>query len=104
MRNLKFGAFFLGLVLVVGVLVAGVSAQQRGFAVQAEPRDRNVFVLDGRGAQLGVEVSDVDAKAATGGVKIDEVNPDSPAEKAGIKRGDVVVEYDGEKVRSARQF
>jgi serine protease Do len=37
-------------------------------------------------------------------VKIDEVNADSPAEKAGIKAGDVVIEYDGEKVRSARQF
>jgi S1-C subfamily serine protease len=46
----------------------------------------------------------VDAKATTGGVKIDEVNQDSPAEKAGIKTGDVVVEYDGERVRSARQF
>ena len=32
------------------------------------------------------------------------MNEDSPAEKAGIKAGDVVVEYDGERVRSARQF
>ena len=37
-------------------------------------------------------------------MKIDEVNEDSPAEKAGIKAGDIVVEYDGERVRSARQF
>ncbi len=29
---------------------------------------------------------------------------DSPAEKAGLKAGDIVVEYDGERVRSARQF
>ena len=65
---------------------------------------RDVMVLDGRGSQLGVMVSDVDAKAAAGGVQIDEVNEDSPAEKAGIKAGDVVVEYDGERVRSARQF
>ena len=43
-------------------------------------------------------------KAATGGVKIDEVNDDSPAQKAGIRAGDVVVDYDGERVRSARQF
>ena len=28
----------------------------------------------------------------------------SPAGKAGIKPGDVIVEYDGERVRSARQF
>jgi S1-C subfamily serine protease len=62
------------------------------------------MVLDGRGAQLGVMVSDLDAKGATTGVKIDEVNQDSPAEKAGIKAGDIVVDYDGERVRSARQF
>lgn len=111
MKNLKFGAFFLGLFLVIGTLVAAVSAQTARvpFDVaqgrQVEPRgDRNVFVLDGRGSQLGVMVSDVDVKAASGGVKIDEVNPDSPAEKAGIKAGDVIVEFDGEKVRSARQF
>ena len=32
------------------------------------------------------------------------MNEDSPAEKAGIKAGDIVVDYDGERVRSARQF
>ena len=111
MKNLKFGAFCLGLLLVVGTLVTVVSAQTARVRLdlaqggQAEPRgDRNVWVLDGRGSQLGVMVSDLDAKAASGGVKIDEVNADSPAEKAGIKAGDIVVEYDGEKVRSARQF
>lgn len=115
MRNLKFGAFFLGLVLVISALVSAVNAQgpdgrpstrQRPQADADSLRARRgeLFVLDGRGAQLGVMVSDVDVKSATGGAKVDEVNPDSPAEKAGIKAGDVVVEYDGEKVRSARQF
>lgn len=109
MRNLKFGAFFLGLLIAVGALVTAVDAQTPGRRFDFTPGQRveprgNVMVLDGRGAQLGVMVSDVDAKSATTGVKIDEVNPDSPAEKAGIKAGDVVVEYDGERVRSARQF
>ena len=44
------------------------------------------------------------SRPATGGVRIDEVNENSPAEKAGLREGDVVVEYDGERVRSARQF
>jgi S1-C subfamily serine protease len=104
MRNVKFSVFCLGLTVAIVTVVSSVSAQTR---TQVEPRpraDRNVMVLDGRGSQLGVMVSDVDAKATTGGVKIDEVNQDSPAEKAGIKTGDVVVEYDGERVRSARQF
>jgi len=107
MKNVKFGVFCLGLLSAIGIAVSGLNAQTW---VQAEPGRRvevqrpEVMVLDGRGAQLGVMVSDVDAKATTGGVKIDEVNDDSPAEKAGIKAGDVVVEYDGERVRSARQF
>ena len=105
MKNIKFGVFGLGLLVVVVTAISTLSAQGR---VQVEPRTRterpDVMVLDGRGAQLGVMVSDVDAKSATSGVKIDEVNADSPAEKAGIKAGDIVVDYDGERVRSARQF
>ena len=104
MRNVKFGVFCLGLAVSIVTVVSSLSAQTR---IQVEPRprvDRNVMVLDGRGSQLGVMVSDLDAKAASGGVKIDEVNDDSPAERAGIKAGDVVVEFDGERVRSARQF
>jgi len=104
MRNVKFGVFCLGLVAVIVTVVSSLSAQTR---IQVEPRartDRNVMVLDGRGSELGVMVSDLDAKTSTGGVKIDEVNDDSPAQKAGIRAGDVVVDYDGERVRSARQF
>ena len=102
MKNLKFAIFFVGLTLAIAGAVSVISAQD----VRVEPpRGRgDVFVLDGRGAQLGVRVSDVDVKAATGGVRVDEVNQDSPAEKAGLREGDVVVEYDGERVRSARQF
>jgi S1-C subfamily serine protease len=105
MRNVKFGVFSLVLLIAVVTAISSLGAQAR---VQGAPGVRterpNVMVLDGRGAQLGVMVSDVDPKAASGGVKIDEVNEDSPAEKAGIKAGDIVVDYDGERVRSARQF
>lgn len=102
MTNVKFGVFCLGLAVAVGAAVSTVGAQVRA---QVEPLPRgDVFVLDGRGAQLGVMVSDVDPKESTGGVKIDEVNDNSPAEKAGLKPGDIVVDYDGEKVRSARQL
>jgi serine protease Do len=98
MKNIKFGLFVLGLTVTVAGAVA-VTAQDR----RVERRRPDVMALDGRGAQLGVRVSDVDAKEPAG-ARIEEVTPDSPAEKAGLKEGDLVVEYDGERVRSARQF
>jgi S1-C subfamily serine protease len=66
--------------------------------------------LDGRGGQLGVVVRDLDeaglksAAGATSGVRIDDVDQDGPAAKAGLKEGDIVVDLDGERIRSARQF
>src|SRR5947208_4844488 len=66
---------------------------------------RDLTFLAGRGAEIGVSVRDVDASdKARGGVVIEEVRPDSPADHAGLKTSDVVVEFDGEAVRSARQF
>jgi serine protease Do len=62
-------------------------------------RGRALTVLAGRGAGIGVRIADTD-----GGVVIEEVDPDSPADKAGLKQSDVIVSFDGERVRSARQF
>ena len=77
-------------------------------AVRA-PKALEVFA--GRGSQIGVTVRDVeetDAKenklSTATGVLIEEVSEESPAAKAGLKKGDVVVEFDGERVRSVRQF
>jgi serine protease Do len=51
-------------------------------------------------------VSDISAEDAKqkSGVIVDTVSPDSPADKAGIKAGDAITEFDGERVRSVRQF
>ena len=84
------------------------AAQDRGNRTNREeqpagPFDRRLLRLDGRGSQLGVMVSDVDDATRTG-VRIDGVTEGSAAAKAGAKEGDVVVEFDGERVRSARQL
>ena len=67
------------------------------------------MLAGGAGGRIGVTIRDLTdedarAKAPSGGVAIEEVEPDSPAAKAGFKAGDVVVEFDGERVRSSRQF
>jgi serine protease Do len=96
------------LLKVVGVLVV-----LAGIAVYAQARqsfrtgsDPSFMVLAGRGAEIGVSIRDAaaDDKAPGGGVIVEEVRPDSAAEKAGLKRADLIVEFDGEHVRSARQF
>ena len=67
------------------------------------------LLKSGAGGQIGVTIrdltdEDLKGKASTGGVAIENVEAESPAEKAGFKAGDIVVEFDGERVRSGRQF
>ena len=67
---------------------------------------RELAVLAGRGSQLGVSVRDLDAdqaKAQTGAV-VEDVRAGSAAEKAGIRKGDVITVFDGEKVRGVRHL
>jgi S1-C subfamily serine protease len=91
---------------VLGLGLAGAVALAVSTVAAQEPRDKQdrtvrprVMMLDGRGAQIGVEVNDV-----TDGVRIEAVDDNSPASKAGLQTGDIVVELDGERVRSARHF
>jgi serine protease Do len=79
--------------------------------VHGQSRDRapvvRAFEFVGRGTQIGVTVKDMesdDSKGPSNGVTIEEVQEDSPAEKAGFKTGDTILEFDGERVRSVRQF
>ena len=57
-----------------------------------------------RDVEIGVSIRDQDADAKDAGVVVDEVRQDSPAARGGMKIGDVVVEFDGERVRSARHL
>ena len=104
MRNWKPAALSGALVLAMAAAV--VTAVVHGQSPEREPFIR-AFELIGRGAQIGVQVRDVgsdDSKAPPSGVIVDEVQADSPAEKAGVKAGDTILEFDGERVRSAKQF
>jgi serine protease Do len=63
------------------------------------------------GTYLGVNLAEIDTDRAKElrlkddyGVEITRVEENSPAEKAGIKAGDVVLEYNGQRVEGMEQF
>jgi serine protease Do len=45
-----------------------------------------------------------DLKSGTTGALVGDIEPKGPADKAGLKSGDVVVEYNGKKVNDSRHF
>jgi serine protease Do len=60
---------------------------------------------------LGVVIQDINKELAdqfhlpdTNGALVSQVNKDSPAERAGLKAGDVIVRLDGKEVRDTRQL
>ena len=66
---------------------------------------RRLAVLGGRGSQLGVSVKDLDPSVqGKSGAIVEEVREGSAAEKAGIRVGDVIAEFDGERVRGVRHL
>ena len=69
----------------------------------------DAFAFAGSGYRLGVVLSEIsphlrDDLKIDSGVMIDEVVSDSPAEKAGLKDGDIIVGIDGKKVESERDI
>jgi len=103
MRNILRGRWALGATAVVmgaWLATATPALAQSGL---------DILTLRGPGSSIGVEITELDAEkakssAVENGVVINSVRPDTPAARAGFQAGDVVVEFDGEAVRSARQF
>lgn len=77
-----------------------------------EPLERAMQVLTvARGSRIGVGIADITAAdvaakklPSESGVLIEEVEDDTPASRAGLKAGDVILEFDGERVRSVSQL
>jgi len=78
-----------------------------------EPERRRVQIdgFEGFGGTIGATVRDVSVEegrsaklAQPEGAYVTGVDASGPAAKAGIASGDIIVEFDGERVRSARQL
>jgi serine protease Do len=102
--NLGFGR--TGVVMVVTatcVLVLSSAGLATAQGRRAE-RSRIVTVPDVMsGGQIGITIDDV-TDATEEGALVRRVRPDGPAATAGFADGDVIVAFDGERVRSARQL
>jgi serine protease Do len=111
MRRIRIIGIMLaaGAVLAITVpaaLATGRQAKEAGR--QAQPSRNTVLglgpdlqIMGLGGPEIGVTVREVDKGE---GVAVTDVRSDSPASKAGVKAGDVITEFDGEKVRSTRQL
>lgn len=101
MRTWKTAALAAAL-LAVALGAAYTPVVQGQTRVVTTPRAIDVFSAGG--SQIGVSIRDAQGADANAGVVVEDVTQDGPAEKAGIKKGDVFVEFDAERVRSARQL
>jgi serine protease Do len=126
---MKLGAMTLMAAMIVAQALAqqaappGPAAAPAMAAVQAppappkapappgQPEKMAFFMSAGSGSFLGVGVTEIDSARARDlklreerGVEITSVASDSPAEKAGLKAGDVVLDYNGEAVQGTEQF
>jgi len=94
----------------VGLVIAWAGISAVG-AQDRTPREARRVQIDGLGGTIGASVRDVSAEEAQRaklsppeGAYVTQVEPDGAAAKAGIASGDIIVEFDGERVRSARQL
>ncbi len=104
---------------LVGINTAILSrsggSQGVGFAIPSHMAERikGMLIADGRvkRAWLGVITGEVDRTMADAlgmdrprGVLMSEINPDTPAERAGIEEGDVILAVDGKSVNSISEL
>ena len=110
-------AVCVGLVLV-GLLAAALVLAPASYGQTVRrPEDRMpglalaITGLQGGGSEIGVSVRDLDdadverkQPASPEGVVIEDVRGQSPAAEAGLEVGDVMITFDGDRIRSARQL
>lgn len=97
-------------IVILSFLGALNLAVPAGFA--QDSHHPNVVVVQRQGTSyLGIGALDISPERAKAlnlkeerGVEVDHVEDEGPAAKAGMKQGDVVLEYNGEKVEGTEQF
>ncbi len=96
----RWGGLALGCVVI---LAAGAALAASPETAKVKEKSFRFFGLQGEGGYLGIVIKDLDGASARG-ARVESVRGESPAAKAGLEEGDIVVRFDGEAVRSAEQL
>ena len=102
-----------GVVALFGLIAMLAMPAMPGFAQQTpRPGSRNVQVItQGNQPYLGIGVRDIDPDSAkkfnlkeVRGTEVTSVADDSPAAKAGLKQGDVILDFNGQPIEGGEQL
>jgi serine protease Do len=111
MKKIKVAACLV--VLAGATAAAALLAPARVSADRQAPaiKRAQAAVRIAGGARLGISIREVEEEdvksgrlSSPAGAVVEEVSEDSPAASGGLRKGDIIVEFDGERVRSARQL
>ncbi|HEV2426252.1 MAG TPA: PDZ domain-containing protein [Terriglobia bacterium] len=101
----------LALAIVALGVTLGITMLHAQGNDDSDSRNPSVLIQGPNESWLGVDLRDVTANQAREwklgenyGALVKNVEPDSPASKAGLQAGDVIQEFDGERVRSVAEL
>lgn len=94
--NQRWLWIFLGAIALIGVLLAGIIIGAGAAFL--------LFNVNPARAALEVEISPIQETSTQKGVLIAEVVPGSPAEQAGLMRGDIILKFAGQEVNSLAEL
>ena len=110
------------MLLAIGLFASAPALAQRtppapatppssSMVVPVPPTEPFAFSFSDGGSYLGVSPENIDKEnmkeyglSAPRGVGVSSVSQNSPAERAGLKKGDVILQFDGEPVTSSRKL
>jgi serine protease Do len=102
---------FVAYLVVSGAAGIGMAHAQDEWQRTPPPDSYFQLIAMGQTSFIGVNLADIDSERArtlklrdVHGVEISRIEENSPAAKAGLKVGDVVLEYNGQRVEGMEQF
>jgi serine protease Do len=109
--GVSWKALVAGIAVLAIATVAAATVRAQRVAQETRRALPMATVAFAEGSRIGVTIRDVGADdvgrlkiPAASGAIVQEVSQGSPAEKAGVKADDVIVEFDGERIRSVTRL